>query len=283
MIVYIKLPIIYHFRIKTGQITMKRRIILMGGKTYVVSIPSEYVKKYGLKKGDELECEDKGSNITFRNNRQKIAEVVSIVLNERDDIGKTLRSLYERGYDEIEVKLENRKLADLEKNLSQLPGFELISSGKNSCTIKCLSNICTEEFENMLRRLFLMIKSIPESIQEDKNEALNKINTAKRLSLLCKRCLSKKEFENYNKTLVYYSLLNEIESILVYYEGMLKEKNIIFKDISIAAEIAYDALYKNDARLENIKQPLTKSLPFGALANISLTKIAVIAQGLRIV
>lgn len=261
---------------------MKRRIILMGGKTYVISIPSEYVKKYSLKKGDELDCEDKGSNIIFRNNKQKTAETVSLVLNEKDDIEKSLRSLYERGYDEIEVKLENRSLADLEKNLSLLPGFELVSSGKSSCTIKCLSNVCTEEFENMLRRLFLMIRSIPESIQEDKTGSLMKINTAKRLSLLCKRCLSKKEFQNYNRTLVYYSLINEIEDILSFYETALKEKSVPIKELLLAADSAYNAFYKEE-KLDHIKLPnLLKASTNASMIFFGISKIIHLSQSLKL-
>lgn len=259
---------------------MKRRIILMGGKTYVISIPSEYVKKYGLRKGDELECEDKGSNITFRNNKQKTAEVVSLVLSERDNIEKALRSLYERGYDEIEVKLENRNLADLEKNLSLLPGFELVSSGKSSCTIKCLSSVNPEEFENMLRRLFLMIRSIPESM-ENKNESLMKISTARRLSLLCKRCLSKKEFQNYNRTLVYYSLINEIEDILSFYETALKEKSVPVKELLLAADTAYNAFYKGEI-LDNLKiSPLKTSLNTSMIF-FGISKIIHLSQSLKL-
>ena len=33
---------------------MKRNIILMGGKTHVISLPLKWVKKYGIKKGEDI-------------------------------------------------------------------------------------------------------------------------------------------------------------------------------------------------------------------------------------
>lgn len=254
----------------------------MGGKTYVVSIPSEYVKKYDLRKGDELFFEEKGSEIVFKNHKAKAADIAKIELKESDNLDLALKSLYERGYDEIELTLDGICISTLESALARLPGFELVSSSNNKCTLKCILNINPEEFENMLRRLFLMIKTIPENINLDKKEAEAKINNARRLSLLCKRCLSKKEFGDYGKTLVYYSLLNEIEDTINCYNELLKEKNIPFSDISKAAENAYNALYKNDIIFNEIKLPLIKSSPYVALASIGLSKIAVLAQGLRV-
>lgn len=253
----------------------------MGGKTYVVSIPSEYIRKYNLKKGDELFFEDKGSNLIFRNDKAKTAEKLSITLKDQDNIERVLKSLYERGYDEIEITLENRPLA-LENILIQLPGFEMVQSGKNSCIIKCISNVCTEEFENMLKRLLLMIRSIPETIQLDKKDAPLKIATAKRLALICKRCLSKKEFQNYNRTLIYYTLLNEIEGILYCYETVIKDKAIPFKELLTAAEAAYDALYKKEP-LEELKiSQIIKSGPHIAAIGLGISKIITLAQSLKV-
>ena len=42
---------------------MKRSVILMGGKTYIVSLPAPWIKRYGIKKGTELDVEESGSSI----------------------------------------------------------------------------------------------------------------------------------------------------------------------------------------------------------------------------
>ena len=129
----------------------------MGGKTYVVSIPSEYVKKYGLKKGDELFFEDSGSNLVFKNEKAKAAEKLIVTIKEQDNLGKVMKCLYERGYDEIEIIFENRPFEELGKILMLLPGFELVLSGKSSCTIRCISNINAKEFENRCKHMFFFL------------------------------------------------------------------------------------------------------------------------------
>ncbi len=252
----------------------------MGGRTYVISIPCEYVKKYGLRKGDELSFEEKGSEIVFKNQKARTSDIAKIEIRESDNLDLVLKSLYERGYDEIELTIDGICTSALEKALALLPGFEISSFSINKCTIKCISSINSEEFENMLKRLFFMMRSIPESINIDKKETVAKINNARRLSLLCKRCLSKKEFGDYGRTLVYYSLLNEIEATINWYNELLKEKSIPFGEISKAAEMAYDALYKKDNILEEVKLN-TKNSPKLALVKMGLSKIAIIAQGLK--
>ena len=39
---------------------MIRRALQLGNKTLVISIPKQYVDKHNIKKGDELEIEEKG-------------------------------------------------------------------------------------------------------------------------------------------------------------------------------------------------------------------------------
>ena len=252
----------------------------MGGKTHVISIPAEYIRKYGLQKGDELDFEDNGPNITFKNEKLKSIEKIQIKFNENENIEKALKCLYERGYDEIELSLEKVSITDIENIITSMPGFELVCSSKNNCTIKCISEVNILEFENMLRRIFLMIKSIPETMSE-KKQSLIKIATAQRLTLFCKRCLSKKEFQNYSRTLVYYSLLNEISSILACYETVIKEKSPPIKELSLAAEAAYDAFYASE-RTKDITISLIKSSPYAASIGLGLSKIVLLAQSLKI-
>ena len=59
---------------------MKRKIIQLAGKTHVVSLPSKYVKKYGLKKGDEVDVEERGAQIVLSHGRETAIEKVTIDL-----------------------------------------------------------------------------------------------------------------------------------------------------------------------------------------------------------
>ena len=58
---------------------MKRSLILMGGKTYVVSLPAEWIKKHRLKKGQELEVsEDIGKVIISAGSLKPKDRVISM-------------------------------------------------------------------------------------------------------------------------------------------------------------------------------------------------------------
>jgi len=48
---------------------MKRSVILMGGKTYVVSLPAKWIQKYGIQKGEELELEEIDNTVIVRTDK----------------------------------------------------------------------------------------------------------------------------------------------------------------------------------------------------------------------
>ena len=48
---------------------MRRNVILMGGKTYVLSLPSNWIKKYRIQKGEELDVEERGNQIIVSTDR----------------------------------------------------------------------------------------------------------------------------------------------------------------------------------------------------------------------
>ncbi len=45
---------------------MKRKVSLHGPSTLTVSLPSKWVKKYCIKKGDELDIEEKNSTLIIQ-------------------------------------------------------------------------------------------------------------------------------------------------------------------------------------------------------------------------
>ena len=71
----------------------------MGGKTYVVSLPAEWIKKHGLKKGQELEVsEDIGKVIITAGSLKPKDRAISIEYSS-----EKLVKAYQLGYDEIKV------------------------------------------------------------------------------------------------------------------------------------------------------------------------------------
>ena len=78
---------------------MKRSLILMGGKTYVISLPADWIKKHGLKKGQELEVnEDIGKVIITAGGLKPKDRAIAMEYS-----GEKLVKAYQLGYDEIKV------------------------------------------------------------------------------------------------------------------------------------------------------------------------------------
>ena len=60
---------------------MKRKLVQQGAATMMVSLPSKWIKKFGLKKGDEIDLEEKGSIINIYPELKKERNKIIIEIN----------------------------------------------------------------------------------------------------------------------------------------------------------------------------------------------------------
>ena len=121
---------------------MKRNVILMGGKTYVLSLPHSWVKKYGIKKGEELDVEERGNQVIVSTERSSDGGEIEVdfsALNEM--IGRAVGGLYKAGYDKVRVKFETKEqLQKIEETLHRTcVGFQITKQDENYVLIECLS------------------------------------------------------------------------------------------------------------------------------------------------
>jgi len=169
----------------------------MGGKTYVISLPADWVKKHGLKKGQQLEVEEDIGKVVISTNGLK-QEKKALEIEYSKDCFEKLVKAYQLGYDEIKLTgaIDIDKLQDTINNA--MPGFEIVSTKKEYCMIKCISEIEQKELEPLLRRALLLLSGT------GKRSALRLIN-------MCKRCISKCGYRNYSQSLLLYNLLCDME------------------------------------------------------------------------
>ncbi len=192
---------------------MKRSTIQLAGKTLVVSLPNKWVRAYNIQKGDELDVEPNNDSLIVSCQKNPASKSIKI------DISRVnysiawhyIISAYCKGFDEIEMVFENQTLKNNRDNTimrtadailrisEQLIGMEIVRQGKSSCLLKEVSKTQKEDFENILRRLFLLMLSISEDSAEAlKNkdvEALKNIllleNNVNKFSHYCLRILNK--------------------------------------------------------------------------------------------
>src|SRR3989338_6301393 len=160
---------------------MRRKIVKHGSTSLTVTLPFEWVQKYGLKKGDELELEVIGSKVCFSTGKDIHSNKKEVDTTEWGLFTKNnLTHLYQLGYDEIEVRFDDEKtLQEIIARVPECIGFEIIDQKPNSIYIKSIAHTLEEDFDILLRKSFLitneMAKSVLEEIKSNDFEKLKEI------------------------------------------------------------------------------------------------------------
>lgn len=222
---------------------MKRNIMMMGGKTYIISLPAPWIKKYGIKKGDELDVLEEGSRVVVESgkNVKQIARKKINTTGLSPLVYRTLIRAYTEGFDEIELRFDNQKdIAKLESVLNVLIGLEIVKQEKNYCILKIISESSTQDFESIFRRLFYIIELIGGELliaikNNDKhalNEMLTKELNVNKFSYYALRLLNKYGYKGSGKIQIYAYILEQLERIGDIYSELAKfllENNLKFK------------------------------------------------------
>lgn len=142
-----------------------RRIIQLGTETYVVSLPSAWARQHKLKKGDELEVEETGPKLLiYPKSEAKQGRAVVDVCGTMPVTKRILGALYKAGYDELEITFGSQKeFETIEQTIrDSFVGFEVVSKTKNSVIAKNVSEPKYEEFDVLIRRVFLLLLEMGE-------------------------------------------------------------------------------------------------------------------------
>lgn len=197
----------------------------MAGKTMVVSLPSEWVKKYNLKKGEEIDVEEEGRRLTITTSKEYGIEKSKINLKGATErvIRWTLAALHKSGYDEIIIEHDEKETVKIiEEMIKDLfTGFTIIEQTKDHCVLKSISKDSESEFESALRRAFLVTLAMGEESLEliknykfqDLKDLIAKEHTNNQLTNFCERILNKKGYKDYKKTCFMYVIVWNLEKV----------------------------------------------------------------------
>lgn len=230
----------YYILIKWGLI-MKRKVIQIAESTQLISLPRTWAKKYNVKKGDELEVEEKGNKVEISTDISIKPDKITINVDnlDRSSIMYFIRGAYRRGYETIEIvfnkdvayhyreKKDAKIISIIHEEVNRLVGVEVIQQKENFCVIKDISTVSFKEFDNILRRVFRLfldasqdmfdgIKKddfiLIETIEEKHNSITKFISYALRL-------LNRNGFpESYKNSILYtiIVLMDKITDVLKY-------------------------------------------------------------------
>jgi phosphate uptake regulator len=233
----------------------------------VISIPAHWVKKYGLKKGEELEINEEGKILRIATNRTTASRKIDIDLSNTDILtNRIIKAVYQHGYDSANFKFDDLKhLEKIRKVSDELIGFESIEQGKNYCILKNLSGHQKEDFKILFRRLFLLTKILAkdfaEAVESNDTDALKAILTREidinKLANFCLRKLNKGEVDDFISGSKYYLTVYCLEHACDVYKETIPflmnhkikiNNNIkqLFKDFSNFIELLYETTFSKD-------------------------------------
>ena len=246
---------------------MKRKIVKQGAATMMISLPSKWIKKNELLKGDEIDLDEKDNDIIISTSENKKArKEITIKLTDKNkgNIKNVLTHLYRRGYDKI--IFENFDLSDfkeIKRSTRLLLGFEITEKDGDKCVLENISEPSESKYDVMLRKVFLIIEEqfdvIINDFETGKYNELEEIEdgrvNADKFVVFCRRLLLKEKYEK--EALLGWELLTFLMHIhhASYYlykyadENKVKvDKNAIklLRDLKGYFGLLYDAYYDKD-------------------------------------
>jgi len=259
---------------------MKRKVSQIGPATLMVSLPSKWVKRCGVKKGDELDVEEKENSLNIAVERkQELSEIDLDITNlDRTSIMLRIRSCYRMGYDKINIKFESQTtphfrtgeelniLPIIHKEVGRLVGVEIIQQKKDFVVIKDYSASSIGDFDNTLRRIFLLtidlsndfLKAISSSDKVLMSSIEEKHDTISKFASYSLRLLNKKGYSELGKTSILYHIIDCVDMIVDIFKyaardlANLKEMKLKKQTKEIIADIIqslhwfYELFYRYD-------------------------------------
>jgi len=246
---------------------MKRKVIQIANSTQLVSLPRKWCKQLNIQKGDEIDVQEKGSQLLISTQYHK-EEIIPIELNIKFLEPMTIRiihAMYKRGVDEIKIHFEKPvELELIQKALGkETVGYEIVEQTYNSCVIKNVSGDL-ENFDQILRRTFLLLITMAEeglNLIKNKNFAnLTQIlpleESNNRFTTTCRRFLNKKVSEELVGPL--YCIVEDLEKVAdqykYVYSYLLRTNKIkispvaikLFENTNEMLKLVYSIFYKLD-------------------------------------
>ncbi len=291
---------------------MKRKIIKQGHNTLTITLPAEWTKRFNLESGREIDIDERDNGLfisTEKNGKHKRAEF-DITGMDVPTIWKYFMAVYREGYDEVLVKFhgdiamespykfftkhkldlryktkrEQKPIAEvLQGFASRFIGYEIVEYGKDFILIREMGELTSKEFDNSLRRIFLILQQMAEETLEavaNSNQKLMShmhdvdINLDKFVDY-CARILNRVGNKEPRKTALLFSTLyllelagDEYKNIAFHLlrdfpSGKFKSMENMARLVKEQFDAYYDLFYKFDkAKIYKISD-LDKQLYFG--------------------
>ncbi|MBD3252322.1 hypothetical protein GF386_01175 [Candidatus Pacearchaeota archaeon] len=214
---------------------MKRKIVRQGAATMMISLPSKWIKRNNLGKGDEITISEKDREliITTEDIKKEKKKAVIDVTGLTPLVNRTLMSFYIKGIDELEVYFKDPKEIEIFQKsvINELLGFEIIRQSQKSFLIRDITGLAHQEIDEVIRRIFLILDSMAEEliIAAEKKQSMNPVietdSSVNKFVNFCLRILNKEGYKDFSKTSQIYGIVSHLEDIGDIYKEIAKKLN----------------------------------------------------------
>jgi phosphate uptake regulator len=242
---------------------MKRKVVQHGPSTLIISLPSNWIKKNDVSKGDELEVKEEGKTLTV--SKDEILQDSSITKDVSNFdpllVNTFLVRAYQKGYDKINLIHNNVEvLKKIQTKTLELIGYEIIEQNNKYCLIQSISSHIELDFDNSLRKAFIITKQMLEiaikAYKEKDNPTLEGLQImdleVNRFCNFCLRQINKEQYigtEQAQQSHTLYYLIEILEELgdvfkrMALYLASSKRKNLDIVNLMQLLFEQYDAAY----------------------------------------
>ena len=202
---------------------MKRKVVKQAGGAYTITLPIEWVRDNGIKKGCEVDLKINGKSLHIRNEGDVKVKKIKINVSGFNfkKVYLHLNSLYSAGFDEIEVVSDKDISSLLVRAVDSLLGYALVSSCEGKCVLKDIGGGGNADLNEIFKRVFQAVlqfyeNCIDDIFGEEKETQEGSSMRDKEINKLClylERSINKMSFGNstYERSLFTYAF--ELERI----------------------------------------------------------------------
>ncbi len=250
---------------------MKRKIIKLGQATYVMSLPSKWIRENHLVKGDYLECDV---------DKERVILSTKKIVNKDPDLSLDLRNYnrrtttialhqaYRKGFDIIRVRFGSQEQLKTIRKVTKdtLLGFEVVKEEKDNCVLQNIAEPSAEKYQIIVRKMMLLIKEDIGQMATEFEQNERVIDRHKEIketfdnfNNFIRRVIIKDQIEGKNSYFLFYfvSQLSLIQHAYFYlYKSYTKEKTkmspkliALFSETNEAYELLYNAFFRKKIEL----------------------------------